>query len=338
VPPPPVPWPAEPVGGDGLGACGEIGPAAPATVGAAGFVLADLDTGAVLAARAPHARQRPASTLKILTSLVVLRRLDPETVVDGTAADLRVDGSKVGIGPGGRYTVRQLLQGLLLNSGNDTAEALARALGGDAATVAAMSATAQELGALDTRPATPSGLDGPGMATSAYDLALLFRVAMRDPLFAATIDTRAVPFPGYGDHPGFELSNSDRFLPHYPGALGAKAGFTDAARHTLVAAATRGGRRLEVSLVRGEQQPVQMWQQAAALLDMGFALPPGTAPVGTLVDAAPAPATTAPAEPAALPPAAESASAVPAVAVGAAVLVAAAVGVGAGVLRRRRRR
>ena len=180
------------------------GPGAPRrTVTVASYVLADLDTGAVLAARAPHERQRPASTLKVLTSLVVLARLDPDTVVDGTAEDLRVDGSKVGIGPGGHYTVRQLLQGLLLNSGNDAADALARALGGDAAAVAAMSETARGLGALDTRPATLSGLDGPGMATSAYDLALLFRVAMRDPLFAATTATRTVPFPGYGDHPGF---------------------------------------------------------------------------------------------------------------------------------------
>ena len=150
----------------------------------------------MLAARAPHARERPASTLKILTSLVVVDRLSPDTVVEGTAADLRVDGSKAGIGPGGHYTVRQLMAALLLSSGNDAAEALARALGGDAATVAAMTAKAQQYGALDTRPATPSGLDGPGMASSAYDLAVLFRIAMTKPLFASTIATRMVPFPG----------------------------------------------------------------------------------------------------------------------------------------------
>jgi D-alanyl-D-alanine carboxypeptidase (penicillin-binding protein 5/6) len=106
--PSPLPWPAEPVGGAALGGCGDIGPHAPATVTAPSYVLADLDTGAVLAARAPHARERPASCLKILTSLVVVDRLSPDAVVDGAASDLRVDGSKVGIGPGGRYTVRQL--------------------------------------------------------------------------------------------------------------------------------------------------------------------------------------------------------------------------------------
>lgn len=284
----PLPVPAEPVGD--VATCGDLvagGGAVPVPVAVASFVLADLDTGDVLAVRAPHARHRPASTIKVLTAILALRDLDPDLVVEGTADDLRVDGSRAGIGPGGRYAVRQLLAGMLLNSGNDTAAALARALGGDAATVAEMTATARELGALDTRPATPSGLDGPGGASSAYDLALLFRVALRDPLFAATIATPSVPFPGYGEMPGFELSNSSRFLTRYPGALGGKTGFTDAARHTFVGAAERDGRRLVVALVRGEQSPVPMTAQAAALLDLGFALPADVEPLGLLVDEAP---------------------------------------------------
>lgn len=285
--PDPLPWPPQPVGGPDLGACGDLGPEGAAAVGAAAWVLADLDSGAVLAGRAPHARHRPASALKVLTALVVLRRLNPDATVEATADDLRIEGSRAGIGPGGRYPVRQLLAGLLLNSGNDTAQALARALGGNAATVAAMTTLARDLGALDTRPATPSGLDGPGLASSAYDLALLFRVAMREPLFAATIATHSVAFPGYGGLPGFELSNSNQLLARYPGAMGGKAGFTDAARHTLVGAAERGGRRLVVALVRGEQTPVPMWQQAGALLDWGFAQPTGARPVGVLVEAAP---------------------------------------------------
>ncbi|MBV9919436.1 MAG: D-alanyl-D-alanine carboxypeptidase [Pseudonocardia sp.] len=292
--PSPLPWPAEPVGGAAMGACADVGPKVPATVTATSYVLADLDTGAVLAARAPHARERPASCLKILTSLVVVDRLSPDTVVGGTASDLRVDGSKAGIGPGGRYTVRQLMAGLLLPSGNDAAEALARAMGGDAATIGAMTAVARQHGALDTRPATPSGLDGPGMASSAYDLALLFRAAMGKPLFVSTIETRMLPFPGYGDKPGFMLGNNDRFVPSYKGAIAAKSGFTDAARHTLVATAQRGNRRLVVALMRGEQHPVSMAAQAAALLDMGFATPAGDRGVGTLVDGPPAPPTSTP--------------------------------------------
>ncbi|MDT7578951.1 MAG: hypothetical protein QOK35_211 [Pseudonocardiales bacterium] len=295
VVPPPLPWPVPPVGGAALGGCGDVTPPGvpplPPELTAAGFVLADLDSGAILAARAPHTRQRPASTLKVLTALVAIDRLNPDATVAGTPEDLSIDGSRAGIGPGGTYTVRQLLAGLLLNSGNDTAQALARAMGGDAATVAAMTQTARRLGAFDTRPATPSGLDGPGMAASAYDLALLFRDALRKPLFAETIALQNIQFPGYGDRPGFVLSNVNPLLFHYPGTLGSKTGFTDAARHTIVGAAERNGRRLVVSVVRAENTPVVNWRQAAALLDWGFALPAGTAPVGTLVDAAPPPPT-----------------------------------------------
>ena len=167
-----------------------------------------------------------------------------------------------------------------------------------------MTAMAQHHGALDTRPATPSGLDGPGMSSSAYDLAVLFRAAMSKPLFVSTIETRIVPFPGYGDKPGFMLGNNDRFVPSYKGAIAAKSGFTDAARHTLVATAQRGNRRLVVALMRGEQHPVTMVAQAAALLDRGFATPPSTTGVGTLVDGPPAPPapTTAAAAPSASAP------------------------------------
>ncbi len=350
LPAEPLPRPAEPVGGPQLGTCGEVGTAGAPVVGAASWVLADLDTGGVLAARAPHARHRPASTLKVLTALLTLRDLDPATVVEGAASDQRVDGSRAGIGPGGQYTVAQLLDGLLLNSGNDTAEALARTMGGDAATTAAMSGLAHDLGALDTRPATSSGLDGPGMSCSAYDLALLFRDALRDPRFAATTALHSVPFPGWGEHPGFVLSNSNRLLENYPGALGGKAGFTDAARHTLVGAARRDGRRLVVALMRGEQTPEPMWKQAGALLDWGFAQPPGT-PVGTLVDTGPpdpTPPPTAtpvlagapdprmtPAPTAALrgTPGADTTAMTPVLVLGAAVLI----GVAAIVVRRRRR-
>lgn len=287
--PAPLPWPAEPVGGAQMGTCGRIGPDGAPDLTAESWVLADLDTGAVLAARAPHARHRPASTLKLLTAITALRSLDPDQVVAGTAEDQAIDGSKAGIGPGGQYTVRQLLAGLLLNSGNDTAQALARAMGGNAATVVKMTDVAHELGALDTRPATPSGLDGPGMACSAYDLALLFRAAMREPLFAETTALHSTPFPGYAEHPGFVLYNSSKNLAHYEGTIGGKTGFTQAARHTLVTAAERGGRRLVAVLMRGEQTPTPMWKQGAHLLDWGFELPPTTPAVGQLVEATPAP-------------------------------------------------
>ncbi len=301
--PGPLPVPARPVGGPRLGECADVlppgAPSAPPAVTAASWVLADLDTGAVLAARDPHGRHRPASTLKVLTALVAMRRLDQDTIVQGTQQDADMHGSRVGIGPGGRYTVRQLLTGLIMNSGNDAANALARELGGVPETLAGMSSTAAELGALDTRPATTSGLDGPGMSTSAYDLALIYRVAMREPVFAEINRTRLFAWPGFGAKPGFSVSTDNRLLASYPGAIGGKTGFTDDARHTLIAAAERGGRRLAVVLLRGEQRPVPIYLQAARLLDYGFALSPGTPPVGNLVDSRPVdPPDAAPAAPA----------------------------------------
>jgi len=289
--PNPVPVPGQPVGGERLGECGLVLPGAapplPADLTATSWLLADLKSGDVLAAKDPHGRYRPASTMKVLTALVALRRLDPATVVEGTQADSQQEGTRVGMGPGGQYTVEQLLHGLLMTSGNDTAYALAMQMGGVAQTVSAMNELAASVGALDTRAATPSGLDAPGTSISAYDLALLFRLAMREPRFASIVGTALADFPGFADKPGFKLSNDNRLLYSYPGALGGKTGFTNDARHTYVGAAERNGRRLVVVLMRGEQKPVRMSEQASRLLDYGFSLGGGAA-VGRLVESAPA--------------------------------------------------
>jgi D-alanyl-D-alanine carboxypeptidase (penicillin-binding protein 5/6) len=292
-----------------MGECGLVlpagAPAEPAGINAASWLIADADSGEVLAAKDPHARNRPASTLKLLTALLAVDQLPPDRVVVGTEADANQDGSRVGIGPGGHYTVRQLLTGLLLASGNDAAHALAGQLGGVAETVKQMNELAARLGALDTRAATPSGLDGPGMSASAYDLALAFRQVLNRPLLVELLGTRQADFPGFGNRPGFVVNNDNKLLRSYPGALGGKTGFTDDARHTQLDAAQRNGRRLMVVLMRGEQHPVSMSEQAARLLDYGFALPTGH-PVGKLVDGAPqqhtaAAGTAAPAEPAPAP-------------------------------------
>ncbi len=274
-----------------MGECGTVlppgAPPLPDGITAASWLIADLDSGAVLAAKDPHARHRPASTIKLLTALVAGERLPPDRVLTGTQADADTEGSKAGIGPAERYPVTQLLAGLLLTSGNDAAQALARELGGVTVTLAAMNAKARALGALDTRDASVSGLDAPGMSSSAYDLALVLREVLKQPRFAELLRTPQVLFPGFGDRPDFVLTNDNRLLTDYPGALGGKTGFTDDARHTYVGAAQRDGRRLLIVLLRGEQEPVRIWEQAARLLDYGYALPADTKPVGVLVEAAP---------------------------------------------------
>jgi D-alanyl-D-alanine carboxypeptidase (penicillin-binding protein 5/6) len=302
--PAPLSVPNRPVGGPRMGECGLVlpggAPAPPAGITAMSWLIADADSGDVLAARDPHARNRPASTLKLFTALLAADQLPTNRVVVGTQADADQDGSRVGIGPGGHYTVRQLLTGLFLVSGNDAAHALAGQLGGVTATVEQMNALATRLGALDTRAATPSGLDGPGMSASAYDLALAFRQVLSRPLLVELMGTKQANFPGYGNRPGFVVSNDNKLLSSYPGALGGKSGFTDDARHTQLDAAQRGGRRLIVVLMRGEQRPVSMSEQAARLLNYGFALPPGR-PVGRLVNEAQAPETAPDVAPGAVP-------------------------------------
>ena len=284
--PRPLPVPDEPVGGEKMGTCGTVvpdGAPAPPEVGVQSYVVADLDTGTVLAAKVPHARLRPASLLKTLTGLLVARTLPLDQVVVGTEDDANQEGTRVGMGPGGQYTTRQLLDAMLMASGNDTAHALAvRLTGSVPATVDLMNRTATRIGALDTRAATPSGLDGPGQSSSAYDLASIFRLGMREAPFAQAVGSRQIQFPGFGGKPPIAVDNDNKIF-RYPGALGGKTGFTDDARHTYIGAQERGGRRLVVVLMNGEQRPVPMVEQGLALLDYGYALPRG-ATVGRLTE------------------------------------------------------
>ncbi|WP_376766036.1 D-alanyl-D-alanine carboxypeptidase family protein [Amycolatopsis pithecellobii] len=268
-----------------MGECGVVfaaGAAVPPETTAASWVVQDLDTGEVLAAKNPHARERPASLIKTLLALVVLNEFKPDDVIHPTPEDAAQECTCVGIVAGGSYTVDQLLHGLLMHSGNDVAHAFATALGGVPAAVRKMNDTAAALGAKDTRAATPSGLDGPGMSTSAYDLSLVFHAAMQKPEFAAAVATKGYQIPAQPGKPAFGVVNDNKLLGVYPGFLGGKTGFTDDARHTYVGGAARDGRRLAVVMMRAEQRPTLVVQQAAQLLDYGFTQPK-TASVGELV-------------------------------------------------------
>jgi D-alanyl-D-alanine carboxypeptidase (penicillin-binding protein 5/6) len=266
-------------------------------VAANGWLVADASTGDVLAARDPHGRYYPASTLKTLTLLTLMPLLDPARVVVGTAEDENVEGSRVGLVAGGQYPVSLLFQALILQSGNDAANALARAAGGVEVTVAAMNETAAGIGAFDTVAGTPSGLDVAGQSSSPYDLALIFRALIADPATAAVLATPTAQMPAVeGRSPGYQIQSQNPLLSTYPGSLGGKTGFTDAARHTFVTAAERTGRRLVVSVMDTENTPLRAADQAALLLDWGFAVPAGTEGVGVLVspgDLAPSPTATA---------------------------------------------
>lgn len=293
-PPQPLAVPSDPVGGDALGNCGIITapgtPPLPNDVSAEAWLVADLDTGDVIAAKDPHGRHRPASIIKVLVAMQALRDLPIHKVVPGTAEDAAQEGTKVGIGEGGHYSIRDILHGLLMHSGNDAAHALAMQMGGMDATLTKLNDLANKLGGKDTRVATPSGLDGPGMSTSAYDIGLFYRYAWQNPTFAEIVATRTFDFPGRGDA-GYPIENDNKLLENYPGAMGGKTGYTDDAGQTFVGAANRDGRRLVAVLLRGTRQPIAPWEQAAHLLDYGFATAPGTK-VGTLIEPDPSLVTT----------------------------------------------
>ena len=256
----------------------------PPAVTAASYVVADLDSGEVLAAKDPHGRYAPASTLKMLTAVTLIPRLDPATPVTPTFEDVNVDGSKVGLVQELSYSVKDLFTALLVVSGNDAAGALATAVGGQAAATSLMNAEAARLQARDTSAVNTSGLDAAGQVSSAYDLALIARAGMAIPDFRAYVDVRRafVPAPGGAT---IEIANHNRLLRSYPGAIGVKNGYTAAARASFVGAATRDGHTLLVSLMRAE--PV-VWQEAGTLLDWGFAAVARDArPIGQLVDPVP---------------------------------------------------
>ncbi|OMC22515.1 D-alanyl-D-alanine carboxypeptidase family protein [Mycobacterium sp. SP-6446] len=285
--PVPLAVPPKPVGGDALGGCGIVAapgtPPLPNDVSADAWLVADLDSGAVVAAKDPHGRHRPASIIKVLVAMASLNALPLNKSVVGTPDDAAAEGTKVGVDDGGTYTVNQLLHGLLMHSGNDAAHALSMQLGGMQQALEKINILAAKLGGQDTRVVTPSGLDGPGMSTSAYDIGLFYRYAWQNPTFADIVATRTFDFPGHGDHPGYELENDNQLLFKYPGALGGKTGYTDDAGQTFVGAANHDGRRLMAVLLHGTRQPIAPWEQAAHLLDYGFSTPTGTQ-VGNLIE------------------------------------------------------
>lgn len=241
-------------------------------IGAPGALLADLDGGEVLFAKAPQAARPIASVTKIMTALVVLQEasLDEVVVVDPRAVYARGDygaTSTVGLRAGERLTVEDLLYALMLASANDASEALAIHVDGSIeAFVRHMNRKAATLGMTATRFASPSGLDDRGRSTPA-DLLRLVLAAQESPVLSRIVATRFHRMPGPGDGPDRRIQNRNVLLWLYPGADGMKTGFTFAARSCLVATATRDGRRL-VSIVLGA--PDGAFSDAAALLNHGF--------------------------------------------------------------------
>ncbi|MFI5729651.1 D-alanyl-D-alanine carboxypeptidase family protein [Kribbella sp. NPDC051587] len=254
--------------------------ATPPAVQASSYVVADLETGEVLAAKAPHAKLRPASTLKTLTALVLLPRLKKSDQVIGTDGDAQIIGSKVGVSPGLKYTVNLLFEGMFLASGNDAVHALCmHDEGGVDATIQRMNAKAKEIGALDTHVTDPTGLDADGQFSSAYDLALFAQSGLARPDFAKYASTKFTNFP-MTSKGTYQVANQNKLLFKYDGALGVKTGYTTLARNTFIGAARRNGHTLVVTMMNA---PHGITEDASNLLTWSFKNYDRLSPVGTLV-------------------------------------------------------
>ncbi|WP_407918957.1 D-alanyl-D-alanine carboxypeptidase family protein [Corynebacterium timonense] len=242
-----------------------------ASVLASAWLIADLDTGEIIAMKDPHGRYRPASIIKVLLALVAIDELPLDRVVTASPESAGQEGSRVGLVEGGSYSVNDLLHGLLLASGNDAAHALAQELGGDEETLAKVNALARRLGMDDTYVASYSGLDAPGMSSSAFDLGLAYREAFAHPVFADIVDTVFYDFPGHEDLPGFEVWNDNALYHEDPDGIGGKTGYTDDANHTFVGAVNHEGQRLVAVLLDTTADKARPWEQAQHLLHESYA-------------------------------------------------------------------
>jgi D-alanyl-D-alanine carboxypeptidase (penicillin-binding protein 5/6) len=235
-------------------------------VSAESVVLVDIDSGQVLMAERPDLRRPIASTTKIMTALLVLEAVRPNDVVTASPNAASQTGAVLGLKPGEKITVRNLLYALLLQSANDAAVALAEHVAGDVERfLAEMNDRAHQLGARDTHFESPNGLDDRGYS-SARDMALLTVEAYRNPTFTEVVSRRAVNIPAPKGKPR-HIQNRNAMLWLYPDAIGVKTGFTSAAGFCLVGAAERDGLRL-AAVVLGA--PEDAFSDAAALLDFGF--------------------------------------------------------------------
>ncbi|MGI8425788.1 MAG: D-alanyl-D-alanine carboxypeptidase family protein [Actinomycetota bacterium] len=231
-------------------------------------ILFDQGSGKILWQRSGEQLRAPASVTKILTALVVLENADLNAPVTISPQARAAPGGRIYVEAGWTLTVKDLLYGLLLSSGNDAAVALAEKVSPDgtlAGFMAMANKRAAELGATRTHFVNPHGYDQPGHVTTARDLALITATALKNPTFAEIVGTRQYRLTWSNGVP-HTFTNHNKMLTRYPGTVGVKTGYTNQARHTLVSAVNRNGSTL-VAVTLGS--PVQ-YTDSTSLFDWGF--------------------------------------------------------------------
>jgi len=254
-------------------------------VPASAYVIADAGTGQVLAAKDAHGLFPPASTLKMLTAVTLIPLLNPNATVLATRQAATTEEYDVGLVAGRRYKVFDLFNSLLLISANDAAVALAQATGSLARGMRLINAEAHHLQAYDVVAKQPNGLPAAGQVVSAYDQALVARQALAEPAFMKYDSTLTAQFP-VTPHTLVPLVNQNKLLTQYPGGIGGKIGWTQAAEATYIGMARRHGVTLIVTVLHCTSlQEITTGEQ---LLSWGFAMDGKVRPVGELVPPLPA--------------------------------------------------
>ena len=272
-----------PVGGEQLTGKGKIvtlgeGSDPLPQVWAKTWVVANADTGEILAAKGPHVLRAPASTLKTLTALTLIPQIDPATLIKAKKRAVNTYGTTVGLVRGREYTANDLFYALLLPSANDAAMALAQGSGTVKTTLAQMNQIADSLGALDTVAKNPSGLDAPGQVSSAYDLATIGRSALTLPYFREIVATVKHEFANKKKSKTIYTQNR-MLLGNFKGTIGLKTGYTTNAGRTFIGAAERKGTTYIVSLMGIKEASSTA---AEKLLAWAFANGDKVTPIGVL--------------------------------------------------------
>lgn len=270
-------------------------PRVPQDVSAVSWLVADADSGKVLAAHDAHRKLPPhehaEDPVRAHRDAGTPGRLR-HTVDREELAGIGAGSSLVGVKEDRTYSVADLWRGVFLSSGNDAVRVLAALNGGWKATAEQMQDKARALGARDTHVVSPDGYDAPGQVSSAYDLAVFGRAGLRNAEFAGYCATATAKFPAGGW--SYAIQNTNRLLTgagveRYPGLIGVKNGYTSNAGNTLIAAARRNGRTLVATVMRPRSgSRYAVYEEARSLLDWGFRAAGRVDAVGSLLPPRPA--------------------------------------------------
>lgn len=228
----------------------------------------EMKSGEVIYEKNAHTKYPMASTTKIMTALIALENSSPDDVVNVSANAAAQEGSSLYLREGDRIKMSDLLYGLMLNSGNDAAVAAAEHISGDTQSFAElMTARAHEIGAEDTQFKNPNGLDADGHYTTAYDLALIAREAMKNEVFREIVSTRTKKVTLENNGADIYLSNHNKMLKLYDGANGIKTGYTRATGRCLVSSAEREGMEFVAVTLNAPDD----WRDHTNMLNYAFA-------------------------------------------------------------------